>query len=377
MKVVRSFVFTALLPVAALFVAGCDAITGLGGDPDAPRNLAYQLIPSGDPNAPLGVLLTWEVPSSGQATAFNVYGRTGGNSWQLRATTTSPTFHDAGTPETQYYVATRDDQGDDIGSSNIVTIDLQSRLPAPTGLGSVSLNAAVQLFWSSNAVDASRASFDHYIIYSTSYDATRGVCSSGWVWEGQTVSDGFLVGNLQNGVSRCYAVSAVTHDGHESVWSEAHLDTPRLDARNAFVYARTTRTDSAGFLFFDDVAKKSGTVGSTARTDLDFTVERHADGTLWLAPGRAGVTMMLYSQVPVAGLTSIDAAPGSGYGSVSIEAVPGFAYVFRLQKADGVHFAAARVAFVTADYVVFDWSYQSAIGNPELNVVPVRPSMTH
>jgi hypothetical protein len=35
-----------------------------------------------------------------------------------------------------------------------------------------------------------------------------------------------------------------------------------------------------------------------------------------------------------------------------------------------VHYAAARVAFVTPDYVVFDWSYQSAPGNAELSVIP-------
>jgi hypothetical protein len=51
--------------------------------------------------------------------------------------------------------------------------------------------------------------------------------------------------------------------------------------------------------------------------------------------------------------------------------VPGFAYVFRVQKTDGVHFAAARVAYVATDYVVFDWSYQSAPGNAELSRIPL------
>jgi hypothetical protein len=45
--------------------------------------------------------------------------------------------------------------------------------------------------------------------------------------------------------------------------------------------------------------------------------------------------------------------------------------VFRISKLDGVHFAAVRVAFVTNDYVVFDWSYQKAPGNPELNRIPL------
>ena len=78
-------------------------------------------------------------------------------------------------------------------SRSIVTIDLfASRLPAPLGLASISLNGAVQLAGSSNAVDASHGTFDYYRVYSTAYDGTRGVCTADWVVEGSTVSDGVL-----------------------------------------------------------------------------------------------------------------------------------------------------------------------------------------
>ena len=111
-------------------------------------------------------------------------------------------------------------------------------------------------------------------------------------------------------------------------------------------------------------------VGSSARTDLDFTIERHSDGSLWFAPARAAVTMALYSTQPVTELTSIDRAPATGFAGVTIEALPGYAYVFRIVKADGVHFAAIRVAFSTPDYIVFDWAYQSAPGSAELSRAP-------
>ena len=357
------------LAVAALVaLAACEDLVGPGGDPDAPANLTYQLIPSGDPTAPLAVLLTWDAPRSGRGTSFNVYGRTGaGGEWQLRATTTSPTFHDAGVPDLEYYVATRDDQGDELGRSDVVTIDLRANVPAPLGLRTISLNTAIQLAWSGNAVDALHGAFDHYRVYSTSYDGSRGVCTSNWVLEGTTASDGFLVGSLVNGTSRCFAVSTVTRDGHESQWSDAHLDTPRFDARNALVYSTTARSDSAGFLFLDETSHALGIVGSTARTDLDFTIERHNDGSLWIAPARSGSTVALYSTQPIVELTSIDRAPAGGFGAAALQIRPGFGYVFKLQKADGVHFAAIRVGFATADYVVLDWAYQSAIGNPELS----------
>jgi hypothetical protein len=369
MKLNRLSLFVASLGLCTL--AACDPITDPLISPDAPANVTYELVPSGDPNAPAGVLLTWDIPSSGRAISFNVYGRDASASdWQLRATTTSPTFHDAGIPQAQYYVSTRDANGNEIAQSSVITIDLGPRLPAPEGLASISLDGAIHLTWKSNAVDAAHGTFDHYRVYSTAYDAARGVCTADWVVEGTTVTDAFLVGNLTNGVSRCFAVSAITVDGHESLWSDSRLDTPRFDAHNAVVYATAARRDSSGFLFRDELSGTIGVVGAATRTDLDFVLERHADGSLWFTPGRSGVTMMLYSSQPVAELTSIDRAPSTGFGSVTIEALPGYAYVFRVVKADGVHFASVRVAFMTDSYVVFDWSYQSAAGNAELSRMP-------
>ena len=52
---------------------------------------------------------------------------TRGGGWDLRATTTSTSFHDAGTPELQYYVSTRDAQGQEIAESDVITVDIASR----------------------------------------------------------------------------------------------------------------------------------------------------------------------------------------------------------------------------------------------------------
>jgi hypothetical protein len=359
-----------LVLLATLPLAACDELTGLGRDPNAPTNLSYQLIPSGDPSAPAGVLLSWEIPRNANVVAFNVYGRVSGGDWQLRATTTSPTFHDAGIPNDQYYIASRDDSGEELAQSNTITIDRRGSIAAPRGLASISLNSAIQLNWSDNAVSTSNGTFSYYRVYSTIYDVTRGVCTTTWSLEGSTVSDAFLAGNLVNGASRCFAVSAVSVDGHESAWSDLRLDTPRADARNVIVYASAAKRDSAGFLFFDETLKRTGVVATTTRSDLDFTIERHTDGSLWLTPARAGVTMTLYSTTAVSDLTSVDHAPSTGFTTSASQALAGFAYVFRMQKSDGIHFAAARIAFVTNDYVVFDWSYQNGIGNPELSRIP-------
>jgi hypothetical protein len=359
----------ALAGAFAVPLAGCDLTNAMGIDPNAPTNLTYQLIPSGDPNSPLGIILSWDAPSSGQAVAFDVFGRASTSAqWELRATTTSPSFHDV-IPELQYYVVANDQQGSFLGQTAPITVDFQSELPAPLGLRSITLNAAIQLAWSDNAVQANRNAFDYYRVYSGSFDAAHSSCTS-WNLEGSTVSDAFLVANLTNGVTRCYAVSAVSRDGHESSWSSATHDTPRYDAHNVLVYSHDVRTDSSGFLFYDESAHAYGRVAPATRTDLDFTIERHSDATLWFKPARTDVFMATYGTAAVPDLTSIDRAPVSSLSNVTIEAVPGYGYVFSTHKSDGTHYGAARVAFVSQDYVVFDWSYQSAVGNVELLRVP-------
>jgi hypothetical protein len=364
---------TLLVLASVLPLAACDLTNATGINPNAPSNLRYELIPSGDPSAPLGVILSWNAPSSGRAVAFDVLGRASSNGdWALRATTTSPSFHDV-YPELQYYIVANDADGNPLGETPVLTIDLRSELPAPAGLQSISLNGAIQLAWSSNALEANRNAFDYYRVYSGAFDAAHSSCNA-WNLEGTTVSDAFLAASLTNGVTRCYAVSAVSRDGHESGWSAATHDTPRYDARNVLVYSHDSRPDSSGFFFYDEASRSYGEVTSATRSALDFTIERHSDGTLWFKPARTDVLMATYGTARVPDLTSIDNAPVASLSSVTIEAVPGYGYVFSTHKSDGTHFGAVRVAYVAQDYVVFDWSYQSAAGNGELSRTPVSPT---
>jgi len=352
-----------LIGLAACQVAG----TTTPIDPAAPTNLTFQLTPSGDPNVPLGILLTWVAPSNGRAVTFDVYGLSTSTGWIRRATTTSTSFHDAGTPQSQYYVAAIDDQGAEMGRSGIVSVDLANRLPAPLGLTSITLNDAIQLSWSDNAVQTGGSTFDHYRVYSSGYSSAQATCIAPWYFEGSTVSDAFIVGNLTNGISRCFSVSAISVDGHESIWSNARLDTPRLDARSVLVYAAETRMDSAAFVFNDEVANRFGIVSATNRADADFNVSRLSDGTVWMTPARAGSAVRTYATTAVSDLTSIDRAPISGYQATAIQALPGVGYVFQLDEADGTHYGALRVQYVTRDFVVFDWAYQIGVGNVELS----------
>jgi len=226
-----------------LLAAGLAAVACQSGleptNPDAPTDLVYQLIPSGDPLHPMGIILEWTPPASGQALSYDVYGASSlEEEFVLRATTTSPSFHDVGDPQLQYFVQAVDGQGRVMGSSDTVTVDAANTLPAPQGLASVTLNGGVELSWDPNAFNANPNLFDYYRVYSTDYDAVNG-CSDAWALEGTTVSDGFVARNLPNGETRCFAVSAISLDGHESNWSNVIQDTPRFDARDVVVDVNT------------------------------------------------------------------------------------------------------------------------------------------
>lgn len=245
-----------------------------------------------------------------------------------------------------------------------------TQLQTPTNLVSVSLNTAVQLSWDPNARINNSAEFDHYDVYSTSYNLDSDVCdNTHWGLEGTSVSEDFLVSGLTNGVPLCYAVTAVNTSGRESIVTPSIHDTPRYDSRNIVIDAAQAHLSTSGFRFEYPNSSLLGEVVSGDRTDIDFYVDRHNDGSIWLTTVRAGTTVVLYSQDPVTDLTSIDVAPLNGYFAGSVEAVTGYAYVFETTLSDGLHYGAVRITHVGADYVILDWAYQTDFGNPELRRV--------
>ena len=255
----------------------------------------------------------------------------------------------------------------ELGSTDIVEVDERNRLPAPQGLTSVTLNGGVELQWAQNALDADPELFDFYRVYSTSR-GSQGCDDSEWALEGTTVSDGFVSRNLPNGVTRCFAISAISIDGHESLWSGIREDTPRFDARSIVLDASDIRRATSGFVFMPSLNGAFGSVVSDTAPGVDVVLERRTDG-LWFRAGRAGAGVTQYGTSAVSELTSIDRAPATGYvDAVRVQA--GYGYVFRMQYSDGVRYAAIRAVHVSADYVLFDFAFQSRSGSGELLRMP-------
>ncbi len=249
-------------------------------------------------------------------------------------------------------------------------------LDAPASLTSISLNGAIFLSWADNAFASDPGRFQWYRVYSTTYDLDRGLCGTTWSIEGTTVSAEFVVGTLANGVPRCFGVTSIATDGSESPRSPLRQDTPRPDARNVLVWAYQADSAHSGFRFWDDLngdglaqSSELGLVQNGARTDIDFWVYRDpTDSTLWLVPEFTGTSMQLYANAPIGDLTDIDFAPASGYSRNMFQAVPEYGYVFQIVEGQTLRYGALRVTHVGRSYLIFDWSFQTDQGNPELQL---------
>jgi hypothetical protein len=248
------------------------------------------------------------------------------------------------------------------------------QLQAPTALSSISLNGAVHLDWTDNAYTADPTDFSFYQVYSTSYNLDLLQCGASWVTEGTTVAPTFLVGALTNGVPKCFVVTAVSLDRIQSTDSPLRNDTPRPDGRNVLVFTPDTLSGAqSGFRFWFDTnnnglvdSSELGHVGTANGTTMDFTVTRDTSGT-YIVPQRSGVTMQVYGNAPIADLTSVDLAPDSGYTVTGYQALPRWGYVFQMNDGGAFFkYGALRVSAVGKNYIIFDWSYQTDPGNPEL-----------
>ena len=363
---------TTLLAGAVVALAACstsDRVTGNNGTLTPPSNLSYQLIPSGNADIPEGIDLRWDPVRDPNIADYAVFSRSSTNgTWNLRAQTTSPSFEDLGVPDLQYYVASQAADGSLSAPSNAITVDNTNKLPPPSGLAAIALDQAVQLSWLPNAREANPAAFSYYRVYSTVYHAGQNLCDSAWVLEGTTVSEDFIASGLPNGQGRCFDVSAISIDGHESDWPTPVAATPSAATGDVVVFAAQDSLRKSGFAFVSST-NTLGVTASGTRPDIDFRLDRHADGSLWMTPVRTGTSVVAYGAQPIPDVASIDVAPRGGYSTQSIRAQPKHGYVFQTAQRDGVHFVRVRVAAVGSDYIIFQWVYQSDAGTPMLNRV--------
>lgn len=250
-------------------------------------------------------------------------------------------------------------------------------LDVPANLVGTSLDGAIYLSWLDNAFESAPPNtFMEYRIYSSGYSLDDTLCDEDWSFEGSTIAPEYLAGALVNGIPMCFTVVSVSVDGLESDFATPWADTPRPEARNEIIYAYQVDQQFSGFKFWDDVNLdrvvddfELGVVGDGNRTDIDFWIDRDLNGDFFFVVERPGTELVFYSNDPIDDLTAIDIAPVGGYSRDDHQAVPMYGYVFQMDEGDGFpRYGAIRVTHVGTQFMIFDWSYQTDPGNPELSV---------
>jgi hypothetical protein len=184
-----------------------------------PDSLTYTLL-GGAPGSPSGVLLSWAPAGSASVVAYDIFSRNATSaSWGQIGTTILSVFEDAEQPSLQYYVASQDQYGDVSTGTAAITVDTTNTLGAPGGLTVTAFDSAAQLVWAP-VVSNDSAGLAYYNVYSEA--PSSGACPSGYTLtnlylEGSTASYAFVSTNLTNGTMYCFAISAVSTSGQESL----------------------------------------------------------------------------------------------------------------------------------------------------------------
>lgn len=226
-----SLVLLVAVGVAACYNNNQRYPVGPGQSLGNPDSLSYLLLPGG-PDQPNGVLLSWVPSKDPNVTNYIVYARAADTGqYGTVGTTVSNTFHDAGRPARQYYVASQDQVGNISSGTSPVTIDTTPPLSPPDQVTGVGIDSGAKLRWSASARLQNPSLFSYYRVYSETATGSGSTLScpnvgSDFALEGSSVSEAFVVTGLANGTTWCYGVTAVSLDGHESFLSQWAQVTP-------------------------------------------------------------------------------------------------------------------------------------------------------
>jgi hypothetical protein len=228
---------------------------------------------------------------------------------------------------------------------------------SPRGLYSVTGDGRVTLHWLANT----EGDVAGYRVY-------MGPCATGascpYDPVATTMRTVFTVGQLANGVTAYYGVTAFDGAGNESELSlEDVRDTPRPAGTGAALSAVQASPALSGW----DFSAYRVRPWDDPRTDMYFSANGSIDEMLTADPVAIGIQDVGFAST----LDAVDFAPPAGWSPTgSVELIIGHNYV--VWTSDD-HFAKFRVTGLGGQ-VVFDWAYQIAAGNDELRAKPVAPA---
>ena len=216
---------------------------------------------------------------------------------------------------------------------------------SPRGIKTVSLDNAIEIQWFHNTEPDLKG---YNIWVSAEYEGPYTLIA--------TTSDVTFVDNgVRNGQTSYYALSALDFEGNESsLTKDVVYDTPRPEGYGVVLNDYVSTPGLAGYDF------STYSVGPYNDRYTDFFFE-NASGDHYLNVWNdSDIQDMGYTK----NIDEISVAPVSGWApSKSAEAIVGHTYVIWTWDD---HYAKVRIKEVSNSRVVYDWAYQTAVGNPEV-----------
>jgi hypothetical protein len=229
---------------------------------------------------------------------------------------------------------------------------------SPKGLYSVTGDRSVTIYWERN----DEKDFSKYRIYWSldPHSAFTFLASTTLPWYDDI--------NLTNGTTYYYIVTAVDFSGNESDNSKMIYDTPRPEGFSYSLFDKAIYPRVAGIYF---KAPQGLFIVPWDSSACDIYLDKVA-GTFYLnTTNKSDVWNDIQDMGYTNDLDEITYAPGTGWSDLGyVEVIAGHTYVIWTWD---YHYAKLRVTNKFADYIEFEWAYQTAVDNPELKPVPKKP----
>ena len=236
---------------------------------------------------------------------------------------------------------------------------------SPKGVYSVTGDQAIKIYWERND---ERDFYRYKIYWAPETDGIIPEPDGDFQLITSVSNPEYTDTDVTNGKTYYYIVTAVDFSGNESGYSTYIYDTPRPEGFSYSLFDKAVSPRVAGIYFKTPQGLFIVPWDSSA---CDIYLDK-VSGTFYLnTTNKSGVWNDIQDMGYTNDLDEITYAPSTGWSDLGyVEVITGHTYVIWTWD---YHYAKLRVTNKFADYIEFEWAYQTAVDNPELKPVPKKP----
>jgi len=236
---------------------------------------------------------------------------------------------------------------------------------SPKGVNSKTGDQAVKIYWEEND---ERDFYRYKIYWAPETDGIIPEPDGDFQLITSVSNPEYTDTDVTNGKTYYYIITAVDFSGNESGNSALIYDTPRPEGFSYGLFDKAVYPRVAGIYFKVPQGLLIVPWDSSA---CDIYLDK-VSGIFYLnTTNKNSVWNDIQDMGYTNDLDEINVAPSTGWSDLGyVEVIIGHTYVIWTWD---YHYAKLRVTNKYADYITFEWAYQTAPDNPELKPVPKKP----